>query len=352
MKKIYHLSHNDLDGYGAQVVTNEIFEKNNLIEVIYSNTNYGKEITENLEIILKDISKEDFLLITDINLSEEQAKWLEEKRIEINFELQLLDHHETGKNNTIYNWYYLDSSRCGTKITFDYFVKKDLIKKDSNISNIVDIINIYDLWQENHNNFEYGKILNQILYDNKDIFPKVLKNESLKYNLYLIKTFGSLISFFKEEKSIEELEINKYIIERKYFKDFFNEDMRNTPLHVLRIKYMYEKIITSDLKKEVFFDGYKFEVYYGLSSIFQEFSHLRLIDQDKEKIDFVVNINTQGFIGFRSKSPIKVNEFAKKYFNGGGHAQAAGGSLDKKENKMDTKVLFDLFMEQLNKERE
>ena len=43
-------------------------------------------------------------------------------------------------------------------------------------------------------------------------------------------------------------------------------------------------------------------------------------------------------ISFRSKHPVKVNELAAKYFNGGGHIHAAGG---KAHNSLeDTVALF------------
>ena len=39
--KFYHLSHTDLDGYGAQVITNFYFKG-----VKFLNSNYGREIDE------------------------------------------------------------------------------------------------------------------------------------------------------------------------------------------------------------------------------------------------------------------------------------------------------------------
>ena len=41
--KIYHLSHTDLDGYGAQYITNFYFKN-----VKFLNSNYGREIDDNL----------------------------------------------------------------------------------------------------------------------------------------------------------------------------------------------------------------------------------------------------------------------------------------------------------------
>ena len=48
---IHHLSHTDLDGYGAQVITNHYFKN-----VKFYNSNYGKEIDEKFDQILAQIS--------------------------------------------------------------------------------------------------------------------------------------------------------------------------------------------------------------------------------------------------------------------------------------------------------
>ena len=45
-----------------------------------------------------------------------------------------------------------------------------------------------------------------------------------------------------------------------------------------------------------------------------------LIIETKERIKF----------SFRSSGKFSVNQFARKYFNGGGHKNAAGGSLEDK----------------------
>ena len=54
---IFHLSHTDLDGYGAQFVTNFYFDN-----IKFFNSNYGKEINEKFaQILRKDISQLELL---------------------------------------------------------------------------------------------------------------------------------------------------------------------------------------------------------------------------------------------------------------------------------------------------
>ncbi len=54
-------------------------------------------------------------------------------------------------------------------------------------------------------------------------------------------------------------------------------------------------------------------------------------------------------ISFRSKNKIDVNKFAKKYFNGGGHKNAAGGISDISVNEtIETlKEIFNQYNTQL-----
>ena len=62
-----------------------------------------------------------------------------------------------------------------------------------------------------------------------------------------------------------------------------------------------------------------------------------LIIETKERIKF----------SFRSIGQFSVNEFAKKYFNGGGHKNAAGGSLEDKLS-----VALNKFLESISKHKE
>lgn len=75
--KIYHLSHTDLDGYACQFVVNFYFKN-----VVFLNSNYGREISDTFAMILSRIEKdltrnpnEKFLvLISDLNLNLTQCE--------------------------------------------------------------------------------------------------------------------------------------------------------------------------------------------------------------------------------------------------------------------------------------
>ena len=117
---IYHLSHTDLDGYGCQYVAKKYFQNIN-----FYNSNYGKEINERFSQILSDMqrnkSEKNIILITDLNLTLGQCEEFEKAVLEASVEarLLLLDHHKSGQEcYDEYPWYYMDDSRCATKITW------------------------------------------------------------------------------------------------------------------------------------------------------------------------------------------------------------------------------------------
>ncbi len=80
---LFHLSHTDLDGYSCQLLTKEYFKKGFL-----HNANYGLEVKLNLKKIvfdLQDYKNEEILfLITDLNLTLQEAKDLNKNINELN----------------------------------------------------------------------------------------------------------------------------------------------------------------------------------------------------------------------------------------------------------------------------
>ena len=64
-RKVYHLSHTDLDGYSCQLITKRCFE-----DISYYNSNYGSEIDSRIETILRRIymegGEDNLILITDL----------------------------------------------------------------------------------------------------------------------------------------------------------------------------------------------------------------------------------------------------------------------------------------------
>jgi len=311
---IYSISHTDLDGYASQLIIKKVAEAAGE-KIKMFNVNYGKSITNAIAETLGNISSKDSLYITDLNLDDKQAELLNEKMIEIGFKLHVLDHHETGKNIAAkYDWYHYDKTKCATQITFEYFNSPSVVEY------LTYLTNIYDLWQIEELDFFKAQCLNQSLMDRKKIFLKILEDMQRDFNFFIIENVSKLL---KSAPDIYSVEKELYELERRYFDS--DNRLPNRTLHTVKIRAMYNEIVKKELYTLVEIDGLTAEIYTGLSEIFQEFSAMR---NELGEADFVANINSQGYIGFRSIGNINVADIAKKYFNGGGHKNAAGGSIE------------------------
>src|SRR5690606_15199523 len=99
-------------------------------------------------------NEEILFIISDLNLTLGEAKELHKEITQLNdlganITLQLLDHHITGeKCAQKYDWYFLDTSRCATKIVYDYLFDQYEgfnIQENTWIKPLVDCINAVDI---------------------------------------------------------------------------------------------------------------------------------------------------------------------------------------------------------------
>lgn len=327
---VYHLSHNDLDGYGSQYVTLVAG-----LNTINYNCNYG-EIQENIEIIKKSITSDDQLLITDVNLTEAEASYIDKLQKEVGFDLKLLDHHKTGRDVAKkYDWYHLDETKCGTFLTWEFFDSLEETKL------FASIVNDYDLWKEENEHFNKGKALTKIVEEYKYSFSKGLEEEENKMILTLLDNAYRLM---KKNISVSRVEEKMYSITRILFLDG-NKDNEDLTLHEIKVNFYTDKIMELEPKAYtvVNLDGYNTYLFTGLSKIFQIFSNKILNNIDD--LDVAINISKSGTMSIRSRrEDIDLGIIARKYFNGGGHPQASGGKLDFEEETLKDEELVQLFI--------
>lgn len=325
-KNVFHLSHNDLDGYGSQVVVNSVLDN-----VKFFNSGYGPSIKVELEKIfaLSDSSeKKSIILITDLNLDMEIAIWLDgEVASRGGVELLLLDHHNNGKNvASEFNWYNLNDKYCATKLTYFYF--KSMLRKNSLIKAFASIINNYDLWKEDNTNFYIGKCLNYALFNIGYAFPKELPEEKRNFILYFLPL---VTSFLIKGVSVNKMEKELFsILKLGYIKDtipeelFFNE---NILIDDKYNHYTYE--LLKDKLEVINIGGIRFLLFYAFDgNIFQNISHI--FNSNRTNFDACISVSESGGISLRSKGKediYNVSKIAQTYFNGNGHFNASGGSI-------------------------
>ena len=206
--KVFHLSHTDLDGYTCQFIAKEFFK-----DIVFFNANYGKEVGVRIDSILKSI-RSDFtqrlsakfelhnplsylILITDLNLTltesmnlNQKVQDLKEQGYEI--ELTLLDHHISGQEcANKYPWYFLDSTRCASKITWEYLLEHYTLQTPASkpwLHNLVEMTNSVDIWLEDGYNFEFGKVAMGMISSSNELNRFMFEREHRFYKFRLIES--------------------------------------------------------------------------------------------------------------------------------------------------------------------
>lgn len=335
---LIHLSHTDLDGYGSQYITHEsltpLFKK-----VEYFNTNYGEEVEKNIDLIfdfmLKNIKEEYVLLITDFNLTQEQANridYFRKSNPTLKLKIQLLDHHASGKevaqSEEAKDYYHLDASKCATKLTQELC---ESLNPNCEINDYLcetaNIVNSHDMWLENDSNFRYANFLNDKIEQAKH--PKALINQQRTHKFFMISKLAPLIINKTPIVDIEDLIpkfFREYINQHSSVLDFF-QDMNISSEHKLFYLWFDEMNKNRDkLFKTITIEGQKGLMIYNLNvTEFQYISKYFLkLGVD---ISFMISITQDGKISIRSNPTTNAGEVCRKYFNGNGHPPAAGGFL-------------------------
>ncbi len=315
--KIYHLSHIDLDGYGCQMVTNRYF---NNIEFL--NSNYGKEINERINQIIQAIASSDvqnnLILITDLNLTMEQAKELEGK-VKTNqkdVKLLLLDHHKSGQDCADkFEWYYLDHTRCATKISYDFF--SSLMGEDKKLSDLVDVINAVDIWLDDAKEFELGKVCLGLISGAKEINRVMFSKENSNYMFNILQ---EIQPYFSKPNPHIALDEAIHTIKKSFFKTNKDDTLSNL------VSSYNVKMLTKNRDK--------MQISYGehIGILTYNIGNVSVIGNDFLKanpdFDFFMDVTSRKTTSLRANGKLDVSKMAKRVGNGGGHPNASGGLLN------------------------
>ncbi len=321
MKIIHHLSHIDLDGYSCQLIMQST------PYTMYSyNANYGAEVLERLNQILEAIekSKEDALiLITDLNLYPDEAKSLDQRVKRLNeagrnISITLLDHHGSGEKTSLqYEWYYLDVKRSATKIMYDYAKEHFDLSEPTWMKAYVDVVNAVDLWlQEEHDNFEYGKVCMRLINETRELSRVIFSNEDRHYKLSLLAQAAEMVHTSDANIKLDE---KIHLMKKAYFKEDSNDTLDN-----LSTKRIVALLGEKRQEMSIYYKGYKGFLSYavGNTSIVGN-GFLMTYPQ----YDFIVDIGPRGTMSFRANNQVNVAIISKEWANGGGHPNAAGGRI-------------------------
>ena len=314
--KIHHLSHTDLDGYGCQMVSAHFFKS-----ITFYNSNYGKEINECFNQILDDIQtstlQKHVILITDLNLTMDQAKEFESKVNICDKEIMMfvLDHHKTGQECAdAFEWYFLDSSRCATKITYDFF--SELYGKDEKLSKFVDVVNSVDIWLENEPEFELGKVCMGMVSGAREVNKVMFPDENSQY-------IFSLLTQAQEYFTCKDAHIALDDALHGIKKTFFTTQTNNT-LSNLVSAYNVILLTKNREKMQISYKEYKGILTYNIGNVSVIGNDFLTANPD---LDFFMDITSKKTISLRSNGKVDVSRIAAQIANGGGHHNASGGLL-------------------------
>jgi oligoribonuclease NrnB/cAMP/cGMP phosphodiesterase (DHH superfamily) len=316
-KKVFHLSHTDLDGYSCQLITKRCFEN-----ISFYNSNYGSEIAVRIAQMIKDIEKEKFeenlLLITDLNLTMGDAKFLlkKVKNSHQNIELLLLDHHKTGADCAKeYDWYNLDVNRCATKITYDWFLNEGFDISD--LKQYVDVVNSIDIWLKDSEYFELGKVFMRLVASSREVNRMLFSEKNSQYIFHLL---------LKGQEYLDKKDANIILDDSVHSikKSFFLKGNNNT-LENLVSNFVVEELSNKSKELTIYYGAYKGILTYSIGNV-------SIIGNDflvkNPEFDFFMDVNGRGNISFRANNKADVSKISKDVFGGGGHANASGARFE------------------------
>lgn len=316
--KLYHLSHIDLDGYGCQYLTTKMFAQINCY-----NANYGPEVTARLKAIVDDIAsdgsnKDSIILVTDLNLTQKEANWIEKEAIRLGVGLQLLDHHITGEKIAInHTWYHLDTAHCGTWLTYEWLQNKYEFDKANELRELVDTINSVDMWHSDSELFEYGKVMMSMISGAREINRTMFASNDMNYKLGLIDSakgiFGSQDAHIVLDDAVHTLK-----------KEFFRLDKNDTKDNMVA-SYMVDMMSRERDRFTITYNGHKGMLGYLVGNASIIGNAFLVANPD---YNFYMDINYRGGFSLRGNDTLDVSQMAATIGNGGGHRNASGGKVD------------------------
>lgn len=346
--KLFHISHTDLDGYGCQLITKEYFK-----DGFFYNANYGLEVKLSIKKVLEQLleykEEEILILISDLNLTFQEAKDLDNDINKLTkdgykIKLQLLDHHISGKKSAeTFPWYYLDDKRCATKIVYDYmFEEYDGFDSDTKdwLNPLVNAINAVDIWLEHEiKNFEFGKVLMSMISKVREINNILFADLNRDFRCYLLKEAAKYIDIVDGHIKLDN---DVHFIK----KDFLKLSSKDDTLDNLSATYLVKTLVDVKDDLTVTYKGHKGLLTYCLGSIsIPANAFLRA----NPEYDFFIDVNKKGNASFRADNKVDVALMATKLANGGGHVNASGCKFEDFKEVIDYKEVKIYIQNKLDK---
>jgi len=292
VKKLYKLlSHNDLDGVGCGILAKLAFGKD--VRVRYNSV---ASLNREVEWFLENNDKETFLFITDLSVNEQMEKRLE-VYYQANGNIQMIDHHKTALHFNNYDWGHVQIEDDEGKLTsatslfYEFLVETKHIEPSNAIAEFVELVRQYDTWEWEKNDNHHAQRLNALFFlisieeFEEKMITRLKTSDHFQFDEFEVKVLD-----------MEEHKIERYIRRKR-------RELVQSQVGELFAGIVYAESYHSELGNE----------------LGKEYPHL----------DYIAILNIGGKrLGFRTiHDDVDVSEVAG-HFGGGGHAKAAGCSLN------------------------
>ncbi|MEH7273738.1 DHH family phosphoesterase [Neobacillus vireti] len=284
------LSHNDLDGVGCGILAKLAFGED--VKVRYNSIS---GLNREVEWFLENDDRNTFLFITDLSVNEKNEQSLKEF-YDNGGKVQLIDHHKTALHYNEYDWGHVvvedeeGKLTSATSLLYEYLISHQLIVPTDVITEFVELVRQYDIWEWEKNDNQEAQRLNALFF--------LVSIDEFEEKMIARLQTSEHFHFDEFEKRIldmEEDKIDRYIRRKR-------RELVQTQLDGLYAGVVYAESYHSELGNE----------------LGKEYPHL----------DYIAILNIGGKrMGFRTiHDHVDVSAVAGQY-GGGGHAKASGCSL-------------------------
>ncbi|MFA8028452.1 3',5'-cyclic-nucleotide phosphodiesterase, partial [Helicobacter pylori] len=239
-----------------------------------------------------------------------------------NIQIQLLDHHISGKEVAeSFHWYFLDTNRCATKIVYEFLKKHYAILEPKNttwLEPLVEMVNSVDIWDTQGYGFELGKVCMRMITQSSELNRFMFDDENRDYKLKLLEEVKNYL--FLENASVaydnDLFKLKKIALGGDPNTETMDNISSNAQTHLLSLKKHDCSVYYQDKK------GFLSYSMGGISVLANLF-----LTQNPD-FDFYMDVNSKGNVSLRANGNCDVCELSQMCFNGGGHRNASGGKID------------------------
>lgn len=290
-------THNDLDGVSCGILARIAFGDG--VEVRYNSVDgLNREVERYLERKKNQNPKRrksDFLLITDLSVSDANAQRLTEYA-KTGAKVKLLDHHKSAVDLNRFPWatvtvaYEDGRLASATSLLYDYLIQQGLLRPTGPLSDYVELVRLYDTWEWEAAGNTRAKQLNDLFFLwSVDEFEEKMVDRLQSGGAFDFTEFESRLLEIEQEK------IERYVRRKK-------RELLQTFIGESCVGIVHAESYHSELSSE--------------------------LGRENPHLDYIAILNMGGRkLSLRTiHDQTDVSEIAAR-FGGGGHAKASGCPL-------------------------